>query len=134
MHLDVFHLLRNLTIHCQAMSKALGVNWNLQMWNNEAFANWMQCTWLYSWMKTSLCMGLPMKICTHEGVQPFQYTILEGLKHNFSASYIAIHALVHWQLICHFLLYHISIVINIFWQLLENVYKDISLCYDYNIY
>jgi len=40
MHLDIFHLLRNLTMHCQEMSKALGANWNLRMQNNETFSSW----------------------------------------------------------------------------------------------
>jgi hypothetical protein len=45
-------------------------------------------------VQTSLCMGLPMKICTREGVWPSHYSIHEKLKHILSTSDIAIHALL----------------------------------------
>ena len=66
---------------------------------------------IHEFVQTCLCMGLPMKICTHEGVWPSQYTILEKLKHILSTSNIAIHALLmYWQFICHFSLYTIFLL------------------------
>jgi len=135
MHLDILHLHRNLTMHYQEMSKALGANWNLQMQKMRHFQiEHSALDFIHDFVQTSLCMGLPMKICTHEGVWPSQYSILEKLKHILSTSDIAIHALLmYWQVICHFSLYFFLLWLIFFWQLLENFCKDISLCYDSSI-
>jgi len=134
MHLDIFHLLGNLTIHCQEMSKALGANWNLQMQNNETFSNWTWCTWLYSW----ICSDLSVHGFAHEN----KYTQKSLAVSVLDTWKVAAHFIRLWYsyshttyvlTICHFSLYHISVVINIFWQLLEDFYKDISVCYDSNI-
>lgn len=80
-------------------------------------------------VQTSLCMGLPMKTYTWRSSA---ISMIDTWKvaHFVRIWYSCLH-ITYLLKICHLSLYHISV--NIFWQVLENFFKNISLCCDSSI-